>query len=55
MSDELGSIIKETNPPSTVGKVDSKVELRGITWQDRALKANDQKRKMYEEHSTQVR
>jgi len=32
MSDELGSIIKEANPPSTVGKVEVKVELKGVNW-----------------------
>jgi len=32
MSDELGSIIKETSPPSTVGKIETEVQLKGEQW-----------------------
>lgn len=38
MSDELGSIIKEANPPSTIGKISNLVELKSVSMNSKAKK-----------------
>ncbi|KAL4440764.1 hypothetical protein ABPG74_013745 [Tetrahymena malaccensis] len=52
MSDELGAIIKEANPPSQVGEIVEQVRLKGAAWNARADNKTKQQVQTYATHQS---
>ncbi|KAL4490234.1 hypothetical protein ABPG72_004273 [Tetrahymena utriculariae] len=52
MSDELGAIIKEANPPSQVGEIVEQVRLKGAAWNARADNKTKQQVQSYATHQS---
>lgn len=50
MSDDLGSLIKEANPPSNLGKMDTTVVLKSNQWNKKAEVRRDQHFNNYQQN-----